>query len=105
MHASPYPPIYSCCSILDVAVFSLQDLCQFNTIAISAPPTEIHAYTYVYTQAITITCIMYGFCVLATVAGTHEPVPVEDFPNHVRNLHANDDYLFTEEYAVSAFSL
>ena len=33
-------------------------------------------------------------------AGTHEPIPVEHFSDHVKNLHANDDYLFTEEYAV-----
>ena len=35
------------------------------------------------------------------VAGTHNPVPVENFADHVRRLHANDGYLFTEEYSVS----
>lgn len=35
------------------------------------------------------------------VAGTQDPVRVADFPRHVKNLHANDDYLFTEDYSVS----
>ena len=34
------------------------------------------------------------------IAGTHEPISVEEFADHVRMLHANDDYLFTEEYTV-----
>jgi len=42
---------------------------------------------------------------ICCVAGTHEPVPVPEFAEHVRNLHANDDYLFTEEYAVSAWTI
>ena len=33
--------------------------------------------------------------------GTLQPVPVRDFADHVKFLHANDDYLFTEEYGVS----
>ena len=40
-----------------------------------------------------------------TTAGTHDPIKVANFPNHVRNLHANDDYLFTEEYSVRWLSL
>ena len=35
-----------------------------------------------------------------STAGTFEPVPVKDFPEHVKRMHANDDFLFTEEYAV-----
>lgn len=47
----------------------------------------------------------YRKCVLILIvyistAGTHEPVRVADFPRHVKSLHANDDYLFTEEYSV-----
>ena len=28
------------------------------------------------------------------------PIPVEEFPNHVKNLHSDDDYRFSEEYKV-----
>ena len=34
-------------------------------------------------------------------AGTLQPVPVPEFADHVNHLHANDDYLFSEEYSVS----
>ena len=37
--------------------------------------------------------------------GTLQPVPVRDFADHVKFLHANDDYLFTEEYGVSSAML
>ena len=29
-------------------------------------------------------------------------IPVEDFPDHVAQLHADSDYLFSEEFHVSA---
>ena len=29
-----------------------------------------------------------------------EPIPVVDFPAYVRKMHNNNDYLFSEEYAV-----
>ena len=35
------------------------------------------------------------------VAGNTSSIPVEEFAEHVRQLHANDNYLYTEEYAVS----
>ena len=28
------------------------------------------------------------------------PIPVKDFPEHVKNLHSDDDYRFSEEYKV-----
>lgn len=31
---------------------------------------------------------------------TDDPIAIEDFADHVRLLHANDDYLFSEEYLV-----
>jgi len=42
------------------------------------------------------------WCHCFPTVGTFQPVPVRDFPNHVKYLHANDDYLFTEEYGVSS---
>ena len=30
-----------------------------------------------------------------------EPIPVEQFKEHVKSLHRNDDYPFSEEYSVS----
>ena len=30
-----------------------------------------------------------------------EPIPVDDFKEHVKSLHRNDDYPFSEEYSVS----
>ena len=46
--------------------------------------------------------VSHHSCITAypPVAGTHEPIPIEEFADHVRMLHANDDYLFTEEYRV-----
>lgn len=41
---------------------------------------------------------------LISPVGTHEPVSIEEFADHVKMLHANDDYLFTEEYTVSYFT-
>lgn len=35
------------------------------------------------------------------IAGTLQPVPVPGFADHVNHMHANDDYLFSEEYSVS----
>ena len=35
------------------------------------------------------------------LAGTMEPIPVSQFKAHVLKMHSNDDYLFSEEYAVS----
>ena len=32
-----------------------------------------------------------------------EPIPVEQFKEHVKSLHRNDDYPFSEEYSVSHF--
>jgi len=32
-------------------------------------------------------------------AGTLQPVPVPGFADHVNHMHANDDYLFSEEYS------
>ncbi len=43
-------------------------------------------------------CDADGFFLLADPA---IPISVSDFSNHVRTLHANDNYLFTEEYSVS----
>ena len=40
-------------------------------------------------------------CVCVCAAGTHEPITVREFPEHVKRMHANDDFLFTEEYHVS----
>ena len=37
------------------------------------------------------------------MADTRDVIPVMDFKEHVRKLHANDDYLFSEEYSVSLF--
>lgn len=39
--------------------------------------------------------------VTVLVVGTLEPIPVSHFKAHVSKMHANDDYLFSEEYAVS----
>lgn len=33
-------------------------------------------------------------------AGITDSIPAEEFADHVRQLHANDNYLYTEEYAV-----
>lgn len=41
---------------------------------------------------------------LLSPVGTHDPVPIEEFADHVKMLHANDDYLFAEEYTVSYFT-
>jgi len=35
------------------------------------------------------------------VAGTLKPIPISEFGTHVKRMHANDDYLFSEEYTVS----
>lgn len=37
--------------------------------------------------------------------GTMDPIPVLHFKAHVNKMHANDDYLFSEEYAVSSHSV
>lgn len=42
---------------------------------------------------------MFHPAISHTLEGTFEPVPVRDFPAHVQHLHANDDFLFTEEYS------
>ena len=34
-----------------------------------------------------------------------EPIPVEDFKEHVKSLHRNDDYPFSEEYSVNTINL
>jgi len=34
-------------------------------------------------------------------AGTLKPIPISEFGTHVKRMHANDDYLFSEEYTVS----
>ena len=36
--------------------------------------------------------------------GTMDPIPVDKFSKHVQKMHANDDYLFSEEYNVSVMS-
>jgi hypothetical protein len=33
-----------------------------------------------------------------------EPIPLADFKEHVKNLHRNDDYPFSDEYSVSKTS-
>lgn len=33
--------------------------------------------------------------------GTFQPIPVTEFRNHVTKMHADSDYRFSEEYAVS----
>ena len=30
-----------------------------------------------------------------------DPIPLDKFKDHVQKMHANDDYLFSEEYNVS----
>ena len=35
------------------------------------------------------------------MADTGDVIPVMDFKEHVRKLHMNKDYLFSEEYSVS----
>ena len=35
---------------------------------------------------------------------TMEPIPLEDFKHHVHSMHANNNYLFVEEYIVSMSS-
>ena len=35
------------------------------------------------------------------MADTGDFIPVENFREHVRKLHHNDDYPFSEEYSVS----
>ena len=37
----------------------------------------------------------------SSTAGTFESIPVSAFGTHVKRMHANDDYLFSEEYNVS----
>ena len=34
----------------------------------------------------------------------YEPIPLADFKEHVKNLHRNDDYPFSDEYSVSTNS-
>lgn len=34
-----------------------------------------------------------------------EPIPVEQFKEHVKSLHRNDDYPFSEEYSVSTYNI
>lgn len=36
---------------------------------------------------------------LPLTGGTFQPIPVREFPAHVMHLHANDDFLFSEEYS------
>ena len=36
----------------------------------------------------------------APTAATMDPVSIQEFPDHVRLLHADDDYRFSEEYKV-----
>ena len=36
--------------------------------------------------------------------GTFQPIPVTEFRNHVTKMHADSDYRFSEEYAVSEHS-
>ena len=50
-----------------------------------------------YLHACYLTCTP---CLLP-VAGTLKPIPVSAFGTHVKRMHANDDYLFSEEYTVS----
>ena len=33
-------------------------------------------------------------------SGTMEPIPLDKFKDHVKRMHSNDDYLFSEEYSV-----
>ena len=37
------------------------------------------------------------------MADTGDVIPVMDFKEHVRKLHMNDDYPFSDEYSVSLF--
>ena len=37
------------------------------------------------------------------MADTGDVIPVMDFKEHVRKLHRNDDYPFSDEYSVSLF--
>lgn len=39
--------------------------------------------------------------ILAQTGHLFEPIPVEEFKEHVKNLHRNDDYPFSDEYSVS----
>ena len=47
------------------------------------------------------------FCYLAITslytAGTLVPIPVEEFAEHVKKMHSNDDFMFSEEYLVSIY--
>ena len=40
-----------------------------------------------------------------TLAGTLDPIPVDQFARHIVQMHSNDDYLFSEEYSVSGVTL
>ena len=46
------------------------------------------------------TVVSHSKVISCDAGHTHEPIPLEDIADHVRTLHANDDYLFTEEYTV-----
>ena len=35
-----------------------------------------------------------------TAEAPSAPIPVEEFPEHVKSLHSDDDYRFSEEYKV-----
>ena len=51
----------------------------------------IHYHFYVYDISF----------VLNISGGNRQPIPVEDYPAYVAQMHSNQDYLFTEEYSVS----
>ena len=66
--------------------------------------SQLNAFPWAYrphhglvSRVLSSTC-----CHCSPTVGTLQPVPVRDFADHVKYLHANDDYLFTEEYGVSS---
>ena len=64
-------------------------------------PCTLSCPAFIHCHAVTgCSCIILP----SYSAGTREPVNVRDFADHVRNLHANDDFYFSEEYAVSHIS-
>ena len=34
------------------------------------------------------------------LANSREPIHINEFPDHVANMHSNDDYIFSVEYPV-----